>query len=352
MNPPFRKAMILAAGLGTRLQPVTESTPKPLVPVLNIPNLVHNIHLLKNFGVESIIINTYHLPEQLERYLGNGTRWGVKISYSRETKLLGTGGGVKKAERFFEGEPFVLMNCDFVAQLDLRRMAEQHLSRKALATMVLFSDDSRQRFYSEVGVDETGHLCALPSFSSQKPKRTGIFTGIHFLDPSLLAFLKEEPCGINEILYPKLMREFPGRVYAEFIEGGYWYDTGNIAYFCETSLSLLARLRAGDTALTELLQKELGYVQPWKGIWTAKGTTLPKDTKLAAPVVIGANCKIGSKTQLGPNVVLGNDTLVPAGTRLSHVIGLDRARFSGEEIAGRNGAIQFGEKTLPATVTQ
>src|SRR5262249_29522472 len=112
--------MVLCAGLGTRLKPITEKIPKPLVPVLNVPNLVHTLHLLKRTGIDEIVINTYHLPQALEDYLGDGRRWKMRIHYSRESVLLGTGGGLKKAEPFFEGEPFLLANCDFITNVDLQ----------------------------------------------------------------------------------------------------------------------------------------------------------------------------------------------------------------------------------------
>src|SRR5687768_14967627 len=108
MKTGFKKGMVLAAGLGTRLQPITQKTPKPLVPVLNVPNILHSLYLLKRVGITEIILNLHHLPDQLEQFLGDGSRWGLKLAYSREQQLLGTGGGLKKAEKFFDGQPLVL----------------------------------------------------------------------------------------------------------------------------------------------------------------------------------------------------------------------------------------------------
>ena len=97
MEKKITKGMVLCAGLGTRLSPITETLPKPLVPVLNVPNLLHSLYLLKRAGIVDIVLNTHHLPEQIESFLGDGSRWDLRLHFSREKTLLGTGGGVKKA---------------------------------------------------------------------------------------------------------------------------------------------------------------------------------------------------------------------------------------------------------------
>ena len=107
----IRRAMLLAAGLGTRLLPITEKTPKPLVPVLNVANILYGLFLLKRCGIEEVVLNLHHLPQAIEDYLKDGKPWGMHIEYSREQLLLGTGGGLKKAEAFFNKEPLVLVNC-------------------------------------------------------------------------------------------------------------------------------------------------------------------------------------------------------------------------------------------------
>ena len=119
MSRTIQKAMILSAGLGTRLLPVTGKLPKPLVPVLNIANILFGISLLKKAGIRDVIINTHHLPDTLENFFKKNHSWGIHISFSREEILMGTGGGVKKAEPFFQGQPFVLLNCDFITNIDL-----------------------------------------------------------------------------------------------------------------------------------------------------------------------------------------------------------------------------------------
>ncbi|MCB0403862.1 MAG: nucleotidyltransferase family protein, partial [Bdellovibrionales bacterium] len=204
MGHSIKKAMILAAGLGTRMAPVTDSIPKPLVPILNIPNIIHNIQLLTHAGIEEIVINTFHLGSKLAEALGDGTSLGVQLHYSVEETLLGTGGGVKHAEKLLGNEAFVLCNSDLITDLDLNAAIDFHFSHEALATMVLLDDAKKKRRYANVGTDEAGRLCQLPSKTTRAPNRTGIFTGIHILQPDAHRYLKPVFSGINQVLYPQL----------------------------------------------------------------------------------------------------------------------------------------------------
>jgi NDP-sugar pyrophosphorylase family protein len=304
--------MILCAGLGTRLLPITEIFPKPLVPLLNIPNIVHSLALLKRAEVKEVIINLHHLSQSIENYLGNGSKWGMEISYSKETILLGTGGGLKKAEPFFsnESEPFILSNCDFVSNVDLGPIIDLHFERNALATMVLFEDPSRQASYSKVGCTTDGHLCSLPKLETKHPSRTAIFTGIHLLGKEAFSYLKEEPSGINEILYPALMKEFPERTYCDFVKHGYWYDTGDLHWLWTSSMALLENLAAKNKSMLELLSENGDYREMKKGVWTAGGEPLPAGVDFTPPILIGKNCKIAPSVSLGAYSIIGDNALI------------------------------------------
>ena len=113
------KAMILAAGLGTRLRPLTDTTPKPLLPVAGTPLIVWNLLLLKRHGFQDVIINLHHLGSMIEQALGDGSRYGLRIVYSYEPVILGTGGGLKQAEPHFSGEPVLVLNGDTLVEIDL-----------------------------------------------------------------------------------------------------------------------------------------------------------------------------------------------------------------------------------------
>src|SRR5207248_601082 len=106
---------------------------------------------------------------------------------------------------FFEGQSFVLANCDFVSNLDVASLVSEHQKRKSLATMLLYKNPAKQYKYSKVGVQADGRLCSLPKLQTATPTDTGIFTGIHVIESECLKLLEERPCGINDILYPALM---------------------------------------------------------------------------------------------------------------------------------------------------
>lgn len=346
MKASVKKGMILCAGMGTRLLPVTEKLPKPLVPVLNLPNLLHNLYLMKEAGITEVVLNLHHLGEQIEAVLGNGSRFGIRMAYSHEPVLLGTGGGVKKAEPFFEGQTFVLMNCDFVTNIPIAPVIEQHLHEKALATMVLLQDEIRERAYSPVGVNEAGHLCSLPKLKTATPKRTGIFTGIHVLHPSTLAVLKPEPSGINEILYPHYMRTDPTHVRGEFVSDVYWHDTGNVPFLWATSMALLDEIsQHRHGLLARCLIDFANYTEARPGIWTKKGQKLPANVAFEGPVIIGEDCQFGEGATIGPRAVIGDNSHIGAKAKVSRSVLLGDAQVSDSESLQR--VVRYGKAVLP-----
>ncbi len=341
----IRKGMLLAAGLGTRLLPITEKTPKPLVPVLNVANVLYGLFLLKRCGVDQVILNLHHLPDSLEDYLQDGSKWGMHLEYSKEQLLLGTGGGLKKAEAFFDGEPLVLVNCDFITNADLRPFIEKHQASRALASMILWENAQAQAFYSKVGIDGEGHLCSLPLLTTKEPTRTGIFTGIHILENEVFSYLEETPSGINQVLYPALMKEKPDRLFGFFLEKAYWYDTGELHTLWSTSIKLLTALQAGEGALREFLKTFGKYEEKKPGIWAPVGATLPEGATFQAPVVIGENCTIGPRAVVGPFVVLGDGTQVAEEAQLSRCVALKESRIPAYQVSGN--ALYFEDRLIP-----
>lgn len=191
------KAMILAAGLGTRLKPFTDEHPKALAVVNEKTLLQRNIEYLAKFGIEDVIINVHHFPGQIKSFLKSNKGFGSKITLSDETKeVLETGGGLKKAARFFETEtePFVVMNVDVLTDLNLAQMIEQHKKQNPLATLAVTLRKTSRYFL----FDELDHLCGWRNVktSDQKMSREpGIifqkaFSGIHIISPKIFSLMK------------------------------------------------------------------------------------------------------------------------------------------------------------------
>jgi NDP-sugar pyrophosphorylase family protein len=341
----MKRGMVLAAGLGTRLLPITEKCPKPLVPVLNVPNILYSLFLLKRCGIEDVILNLHHLPESIQNFLKAGENWGMHLSYSKETLLLGTGGGVKKAEPFFKKEPFVLVNCDFITNLELSPLIDKHFEQGSKATMILLENAELQAFYGKVGTDKEGYLCSLPTFTKSPPVRTGIFTGVHLLDSSVFQYLHEAPSGINQVLYPALMKDHPKQVRGLYLEKNYWMDTGELQSFWSTSMKLLEKLQSGEGWLREFLKTFGKYEERKPGLWLPEGEAIPENLLWEGPVILGKNCKIGPRTKIGPFAVLGNGSIVGEEAQVTRFVALENSQIPAYQVS--SGALQFESTLIP-----
>lgn len=209
--------------------------------------------------------------------------------------------------------------------------------------MVLLQDPAKQPFYSVVGTDSTGHLCSLPRVTTKPPTRTGIFTGIHILHRDTLQFLEAIPSGINEVLYPTLMKKFPNRVGGEFMEfGRTWSDTGDLLNFRKTTFVLLNELSQKNSVVRECLTTWGGYEEKKPGLWMPKAANnIPVSFK--PPVVIGKDCKIESDAEVGPYTVIGDNSTIQSGVKLSRFIALEKSNVTRE--SSSQGDIQF-EKSI------
>lgn len=219
------KAMILAAGLGTRLRPLTDRLPKPLLPVSGRPLIEWTLLLLRRYGVRDVIINLHHLGHLIEQALGDGSAFAMRIAYSREPVLLGTGGGLKQAEPFFSGEPFLVVNGDTLFDLDLTAMAAAHREGRSIATMALRADPEPER-WGAVEVDAEHHVLRINGRGRDGGGRTSkrMFAGVHLMHPRLLA---DVPVGRDSSVIEAYVRAIQG---GETVGGyewsGYWSDIG------------------------------------------------------------------------------------------------------------------------------
>ena len=229
------KAMVLAAGLGTRLRPLTNDRPKALVEVAGRTLLEITLSRLRSFGVGEVIINVYHFAELVIEYLKANDNFGMQIAISREEVLLDTGGGLKKAGYFFledssrPEEPFVLHNVDVISTIDLRRMVQFHSEHQALATLAV-----QQRKTSRYLLfDEQLQLCGRRSgpdgeteMVRPSPQTEALaFAGIHVISPRLIALMSEE--GVFSVITTYLRLAGQGEKILGFrADEYYWRDLG------------------------------------------------------------------------------------------------------------------------------
>jgi NDP-sugar pyrophosphorylase family protein len=228
------KAMVLAAGLGTRLRPLTDDRPKALVEVSGRTMLEITLARLRDFGIHDVIINLHHFADKVEDYLKSANNFGMHIEFSREEILLDTGGGLKQAAWFLSDndrsdEPFILHNVDIISTIGLKQMIESHRASKALATLAVQKrTTSRYLLF-----DQHNQLCGRRTVSEQKTEmvRTAqqtsevAFTGIHIISPRIFPLLTEE--GVFSIIpaYLRLAGQ-DEKIMAFNADQYYWRDLG------------------------------------------------------------------------------------------------------------------------------
>ncbi len=178
--------MILAAGLGTRLRPLTDRLPKPLLPIAGRPMIEYTLAWIASAGIRHVMINVHHKGDLIRDALGDGERFGLKISYSEEPVILGTGGGLKQVEPFFADGPFLVINADILTAVDPNAIIRFHFARRPLATLAV-RRDPEVAAYGALGVDHESRIRRFLGRGqrSSAPLEDVMFTGIHVLDPRI-----------------------------------------------------------------------------------------------------------------------------------------------------------------------
>ena len=233
------QALILAGGKGTRLRPLTVYTPKPVVPICNRPFLLYQIDTLRRAGITDITLSLSYQPFKIEQQLGDGSDYGVKITYTVEPLPMGTAGAYKFAEDLIR-EPTVVFNGDIVTDLDLKSVIRQHNSRKAAATIVLAPVENPSA-YGLVETEEDGRVRRfLEKPNPDEISCNTINAGTYILDPKVLDFV---PTGENYSfeygLFPDLLNRGE-KFYAHVPEDAYWIDIGTPARYLQVHHDILA----------------------------------------------------------------------------------------------------------------
>lgn len=231
------KAMVLAAGLGLRMRPLTLLRAKPVLPVLNRPLLHWTLELLRRHGVTDVIVNLHHLPRTVRRSVGDGRTLGLRVSYSFERRILGTSGGPRKVRRFFGDEPFLLVNGDVLFDFDLSDLVRRHAASGARATLALKAH-RKVEAYGGVVTGPGGFIRALAGLPRPAPGRPLLFTGVHVLDPDLLDRLPPGPSDSVRDLYAPLVAE--GQRLLGVRVSGAWYDFGSPSLYLASQLSMMS----------------------------------------------------------------------------------------------------------------
>jgi NDP-sugar pyrophosphorylase family protein len=234
------KAMILAAGYGERLWPLTADRTKPALPVLGKPLVGYVAEYLARFGMTEVVVNLHHHPDSVRRSLGDGSQFGVTLEYVHEPVILGTSGALDNARAFLEGDTFVVVNGKLITDLDLTAALREHRTRNALATLVLRPNPRFERFsFVELQNGLVTRFAGMPTEDSwQTDDPPLMFTGIHIIEPRIFEYIPRGVFSDSVIdVYPQAMAK--GERILGHVAKGMWYELSTMQRYLDISLSLL-----------------------------------------------------------------------------------------------------------------
>ena len=318
------KAMIMAAGLGTRLHPLTGRTAKPMVPILNRPVMEHMLHLLRRHGVREVAANLHYHPDKIRTYFGDGGAYDLSLRYNFESELLGTAGGVGCFRDFLGDGTFVVVSGDGLTDIDLTAFVAAHRACASVATMavkrvedpshygvVVHDDDGRVTGFQEKPApgEELSHLCNC---------------GIYVFEPEIFDHV---PPGIfvdwAKDVFPALLET--GVPMCVWPLESYWNDVGNIEQYRMSNFdALLGRVKL------EVPGRELH-----PGVWIGEGTEVAAGVHLEPPILLGAGCTVEPEAELIGPLIVGDGCVIERGAVLEGVIHWDGVRAGrGTRLAG------------------
>lgn len=319
--------MILAAGKGTRVRPITYTIPKPMIPILQKPVMEFLVELLRQHGFDEIMVNVSHLASEIENYFRDGQRFGVQIAYSFEGRIidgelvgeaLGSAGGMKRIQDFspFFDDTFVVLCGDALIDLDLTEVVKWHRQKGAIATIVMKNVPHEEvSSYGVVVTDETGRIKAF----QEKPKveealSTTINTGIYIFEPEVLDYIPSgQEFDIGSQLFPKLVEmnaPFYGRVMDfEWIDIGkvpdYWQAIRSVLKGDVRNVSIPGHLVAPDIYTGINVAVNWDKVEIQGPVYIGGMTRIEDGVKIIGPTMIGPNCYICSGATVDNSVIFG-----------------------------------------------
>jgi mannose-1-phosphate guanylyltransferase/mannose-1-phosphate guanylyltransferase/phosphomannomutase len=299
------KAMVLAAGLGTRLRPLTYEIPKPMVPVLDRPVMAHILGLLERQGFDQVIANLHYFPDAVKDYFGD------RVEYRYEEELLGTAGGVRNVADFFGDDPVLVISGDALTDVDLGALLERHRQAGGIGTLTVKHVEDTQE-YGVVIHDSEGRIQGF----QEKPDPAEALShlgncGIYCFSPEVFDYFPDEPFAdwANDVFPALLENDVPFHVH-ETKE--YWNDVGS-----------LAELRQGTwDALEGRLKIDVtGKPEGDPPVWVGQGVEIGSDVRLMGPVAIGDGCRIGDGAALRDTIVFPGTEVAPGTIAIGAILG-------------------------------
>jgi NDP-sugar pyrophosphorylase family protein len=299
------RAIVLSAGYGTRLWPLTEDRTKPAIPILGKPLVGYVAEYLASYGIDEIVVNLHHRPESVRRALGDGSAFGVKLHYVEEPVILGTSGALDNTREFFERETFVVVNGKIITDIDLRAALETHRSSNALATLVLLPNTRRERF--SVVETEGGRVKKFAGMPVANDTSPLMFTGIHIMEPRILDYVPRGVFSDSVIhVYPQALAN--GEIVAAHVASGKWRELSTLKRYLDISIELLRE--SGQS----LVAGERTSI--------ASSATV-NDSVLWDDVKVGAGARVS-------RAVLADDVTIPDGEVIENAVVVPRQLVEGK----------------------
>jgi mannose-1-phosphate guanylyltransferase/phosphomannomutase len=338
------KAVIMAGGQGTRLRPLTSDQPKPMIPIANLPCMEHIVGLLARHGFTDIAVTLQFLPDEIRDYFGDGSGWGVNMSYSVEDAPAGTAGSVKMAEQQLglQGERLLIISGDALTDADLSRLVAFHEEKGSEATMVLKSVENPLDF-GIVITEEDGRI----SRFLEKPAWGQVFsdtvnTGIYLLEPSVMGEIPDPEDGeydFSKELFPGLLED--GRPLYGYVTDDYWEDIGTLEQYAGAQRDVLdGKVRGVRPPGTRLREN----------IYVGRRAQV-NDDELEGPVVIGENVRVDEGARISPYSVISDNVVISAGARVERSV-VAEGTYVGEgaeladTLVGRNSYVRARARLL------
>jgi len=309
-------AMVLAAGLGSRLRPLTTDLPKPCVPFLNEPLLFRSLRVIGKLGYDQVVVNTAYQSDAMKRVCESAPPELPSIVLSQEETRLGTGGGVALAARYFaENQPILLLNGDVVSGMDLGLLLQTHRESKAWATLAVFRNRNFPDELHKVVSDDVGRVLSIADVDTNRkhkgdPAFKAIYTGTMVMSPDFIASLPKEgeACLKEDGFWPGLLK---GKDIRAVEMPAYWSDIGTPKRYLETHKEWMLEpgFSPGDD-----------YFPIEKHVHVHESAQVGVGVSFKGPTLVGPNVVIGDHARLEGMVCLGENCVVPARTTLDHVV--------------------------------
>jgi NDP-sugar pyrophosphorylase family protein len=310
------RVMIMAAGKGTRLRPLTDLVSKPMAPIVNRPALHHILRLLGRHGFGEVVINLHHLPETITDWFGDGGSLGMDITYSFEPELLGTAGGVKNNATFLGDDTFLVMSGDALTDIDLTGLVATHRRRGSIATLAV-KEVPDPSLYGVVVVDDDDRVVG---FQEKPPREQALSRlcncGIYVFEPDILSHIPPDQFDdFGRRLFPDLLRS---RVpFHALTMAGYWSDVGNLGEY----------IRGNADALAGRVEVEIPGTEIRPGVWVEEEVRVAPSARIEPRVVIGRSCEIGEDVVLEGPTVIGDGSVLGAGSHVARGLVLPRSHI-------------------------